>query len=136
MDTEDSLPDIPKEEMERIVSAMMRMMELGVAAVYNDEEAGLPEASLDCASRLEFCKARCCTLNFALTKAEVAQRIIRHNPERPFFIARDPDGYCPHMDRRSYACNVYDNRPLRCRQYDCTQEGPAVSTKSNGVPAD
>lgn len=123
MSTENNLPDIAKEEMQRIVSAMMRMMELGMGAVYGDEEEGLPDASPDCAGRLQDCGARCCTLQFALTKAEVAEGTIKHNPDRPYFIARDPDGYCPHMDRRSYACNVYENRPLRCRRYDCTKEG-------------
>lgn len=123
MNTEAGIPDIPEEERARIVSAMMRMMELGVAAVYNDEEDGLPDASLDCSAMLGECKARCCTLQFALTKSEVAGGRIKHNPARPFFIARDPDGYCPHMDRTSFACNVYDNRPLRCRRYDCVKEG-------------
>jgi Fe-S-cluster containining protein len=123
MDPDAGLPDMPEEEKERIVAAMMRMMELGVAAVYNDEDEGLPDAPVDCAGRLSECKARCCTLNFALTRSEAAGGAIRHNPERPFFIARDPDGYCPHMDRRSYACNIYDTRPLRCRRYDCKVEG-------------
>jgi hypothetical protein len=123
MDAGSGLPDIPKEEMERIVRAMTRMMELGVAVVYSDEQEGLADVPVDCSGRLSECRARCCTLSFALTKSEAAEGVIRHNPERPFFIARGPDGYCPHMDRNTLACLVYDNRPLRCRRYDCAVEG-------------
>ena len=123
MDNSENLPDMPPEERERLLAAMMRMMELGVGVVYGDEGPGVPDASLDCSERVKECKSRCCTLNFALTKDEVAEGVISHNTRRPFFIARDADGYCPHMDRQTYACTVYDQRPLRCRRYDCTVEG-------------
>lgn len=119
---EDELPEITEEEKQRIVSALIKMMELGMSAVYGDEDPETPEAVIDCQSRLPGCEARCCTLNFALTKDEVKNGIIRHNPKRPYFIARDPDGYCPHLDRDTLTCREWDSRPLRCRRYDCTKE--------------
>ena len=112
--------DLPPEERARLESAVRRMMELGMGAVYGVEEPGVPEASVDCASRLQGCKAVCCTMHFALTKEEVAR--VPYNKERPYFIAREADGYCPLMDRDSLACTIWETRPLRCRRYDCATE--------------
>ena len=67
-----------------------------------------------------------------LTKDEVEAGYVQYNEERPFFIARSPDdGYCPHMDRETYACKVYENRPLRCRRYDCRDDSEVWP---DGVP--
>lgn len=120
--TDEELPEIPEEEKQRIVSALIKMMEMGMGAVYGDEDPNTPASEVDCAPRLSQCKARCCTLNFALTKAEVEQGMIKHNPGRPYFIDRAPDGYCPHIDRSSLRCQVWDHRPLRCRRYDCAND--------------
>ncbi|HHC71607.1 MAG TPA: YkgJ family cysteine cluster protein [Thiotrichales bacterium] len=107
------------DQRRRLVQIMERMIELGMAAVYGDEEEDVPDAEMDCARFIPWCKARCCTLIFALTREEVAKGEILHNPRRPYFIARDEDGYCPHMDRQSHACTIWEKRPLRCRRYQC-----------------
>jgi len=109
-------------EQERLVAVMEKMLEMGIGAVYGEEEEGKPEAVVDCRERLSECRARCCTYHFALTKEEVEGGRIRHNPKRPFFIARERDGYCPHLDRRTLLCRVWDDRPLRCRRYDCRRD--------------
>jgi hypothetical protein len=113
--------NIPEEELERIVSAMMKTLEMGICAVYGDEDDDVPDAAVDCESRLPECRAKCCTYHFALTKDEVRRGIIKHDPKRPFFIARDEDGYCPHLNRTTLRCRVWQDRPLRCRRYDCTE---------------
>jgi hypothetical protein len=110
---------LPEEERRRLISALQKMVEMGIAAVYGGEDEGVPDAPVDCGPRLGACGAKCCTLVFALTKEEVSKGLIRHNPERPFFIARDADGYCPHLDRDALRCEVWKDRPLRCRRYDC-----------------
>jgi len=119
-----SLP-LPEEEKQRLLSALRKMVEMGIAAVYGREDEGVPDAAVDCSPRLGDCRARCCTLVFALTKEEVAKGLIRHNPTRPFFIARDADGYCPHLDRNTLRCVVWEDRPLRCRRYDCGADDTA-----------
>jgi Fe-S-cluster containining protein len=111
---------IPPEQREKILSLMQKMIEVGIFAVYGQEEEGVPDATVDCEAKLRTCKAMCCTLQFALTKEEVQRKVFQHNPSRPFFIARDQDGYCPHLDRRTFRCTVWSERPLRCRRYDCT----------------
>lgn len=111
------------EERARLISVMEKMLDWGMGAVYGDENEGVPDADVDCAARIPRCKAKCCTFIFALTKEEVAAGRIAYNTERPYFIARDPtDGYCPHMDRATCQCTVWEERPLRCRRYDCSDD--------------
>ncbi len=110
------------QQRKKLLSVMEKMIDMGMAAVYGDEEDEVPDAKVDCAQCLPACQARCCTLIFALTKDEVAHGHIQHNPARPYFIARDEDGYCPHMDRQSFGCTIWEHRPLRCRRYDCRDD--------------
>jgi len=115
-------PDISEEAKAKILSLMQKMMETGICAVYGSEDEGLPAARVDCAANLKACGAICCTFQFALTKEEVRKGHIKHNPFRPFFIARDTDGYCPHLERGTLRCSVWSERPLRCRRYACKED--------------
>ncbi len=111
--------EIPPEQREKILSLMQKMMEMGIFAVYGQEQEGLPDADVHCEANVQFCKAACCTLQFALTKEEVQKKIYNYNPSRPFFMARGQDGYCPHINRGTLRCTIWSERPLRCRRYDC-----------------
>jgi len=44
---------------------------------------------------------------------------IRWEFGRPYLIAHDDDGYCVHLDRESYRCTVWEQRPVPCRGFDC-----------------
>ena len=118
-------PDITDEEKEKLLLLVQKMLGMGICAVYGQEDEGLPDACLDCETNLKWCRAICCTFQFALTKEEVQKGHLKYNPSRPFFIARDTDGYCPHLERGTMRCTVWSERPLRCRRYDCTED-PAV----------
>ena len=109
-------------EKARIVRLIERTLELGIAGIYGDEDPGVPDADFPCERYTDRCKAKCCTFIFALTPQEVEQGLIAYNQERPFFIARDADGYCPHLDRATYRCTVWESRPLRCRRYECSED--------------
>ncbi len=122
----------PEQRTKRL-SMMEKMIDMGMAAVYGEEDAGVPDAQVNCAQCILLCQAKCCTLIFALTKDEVARGHIQHNSERPYFIARDADGYFPHMDRQSFGCNIWEARPLRCRRYDCRDDN---NIWPNGLPAE
>lgn len=110
------------EEKQRIVSVMEKMLKMGIGAVYGLEDEDVPDADVDCEERIRQCNAICCTYTFALTKEEVQKGRIKHDAARPFFIARDADGYCPHLDRSTIKCTVWAERPLRCRRYDCRKD--------------
>lgn len=111
--------NIPEEEINRAVSAMMKTLEMGICVVYGDEDIGLPDVVVDCDTHLDKCKAICCSFQFALTKEEVQSGHIKHDVKRPFFIARDIDKYCHHLNRHTLRCDIWNDRPLRYRRYDC-----------------
>ncbi|MDH4230728.1 MAG: YkgJ family cysteine cluster protein [Nitrospirota bacterium] len=124
-----SMPDEPDElqisdtEKQRIINILNKMMELGIGSIYGEEEEGVPDALVDCASRIRACRAACCTFTFALTKDEVKKGMVKHNPDKPFFIARNAEGYCTHLDISTLTCTIWEDRPLRCRRYDCSEDG-------------
>jgi len=101
---------------------MIKTLEMGIGVVYGQEDEGIPDAVVDCDARLQQCRSICCTFQFALTKEEVQKGKIKYDPKRPFFIARDEDGYCPHLDRQTLKCTIWSDRPLRCRRYNCTND--------------
>jgi hypothetical protein len=120
--------NISDEEKQRIVNLLNRMIELGFGSIYGEEDEGVPDAHVDCPSRIHSCKAACCTLTFALTKDEVRKGIVKHNTDKPFFIARNANGYCAHLDISTLTCAIWEDRPLRCRRYDCREDDQMKKT--------
>jgi hypothetical protein len=117
-----AIPEHQRPRVLAMLAAFEKTLERGMAAIYGDEPANAPDAQVPCTRHLQQCGAHCCSLMFALTQAEVAQGAVQYNPQRPYFIARDADGLCPHLDRETLACSVWDQRPLRCRRYDCRDD--------------
>ena len=118
-------PDKPEprarsgEEKAKILSIALKRMVMIRGEVYGLEDETEPDAEVDCGAPIESCQAVCCTYAFALTQEEVKKGLVKFNTARPYYIARDSDGYCPHLDRKSFRCSIHDNRPLRCRKYSC-----------------
>jgi Fe-S-cluster containining protein len=77
---------------------------------------------IDCASRLHLCRAACCRLQFALSRQDIEEGIVKWDLGKPYMIAKGPDGYCRHLDQTSHRCTVWQNRPIPCRGYDCRQD--------------
>jgi len=113
---------LSRDEKVRIVKVLEKMMEMGIGAVYGDEDDDVADADVPCGKLVKHCQAKCCSFIFALTKDEVDRGLIKYNRDKPFFIARDDDGFCPHLDRDTLACEVWYDRPLRCRRYDCRDD--------------
>ena len=78
----------------------------------------LPE--IDCADRMPLCRARCCSLSFALSVQDLDERVVRWRYDRPYLIAQGPDGRCVHNE--AGRCSIYERRPGVCRSYDCRQD--------------
>jgi Fe-S-cluster containining protein len=83
---------------------------------------GGPGAEIDCASRYELCHAACCRMQFALTRQDVEEGVVKWNFGKPYMIRQEQDGYCTHLDRGTCACTVYAERPVPCRGYDCRKD--------------
>jgi hypothetical protein len=114
-------PPLSKEEREKIMETALERMVMINGKVYGLEDDAEPDAVVDCASITARCKAFCCTYVFALTQEEAKKGFYKYNAEKPFYIARDADGYCPYLDRTTFKCGIHDKRPLRCRKYACPQ---------------
>lgn len=74
---------------------------------------------VDCAARMNICRAVCCKLDFALSKSEVESGKVKWDLGRPYFIRHAPNGYCVHNDCQTGGCKIYSDRPAVCRGYSC-----------------
>lgn len=74
---------------------------------------------VDCSARLHICHAACCRLDFALSVSEVESGKVKWDLGRPYFIRRESDGCCTHLDSVSGTCRIYRNRPGVCKRYSC-----------------
>jgi Fe-S-cluster containining protein len=77
---------------------------------------------IDCAARLPLCKARCCKLLFPLSFQDLDERIVLWDYANPYRIRQRTDGYCVHWQADNGCCNVYAQRPVACRTYDCRND--------------
>jgi Fe-S-cluster containining protein len=83
-----------------------------------------PEAYpvIDCETRYELCHAACCALRFALSPQDLEEGVVRWDLGEPYRNRIGPDAHCVHIDRTTYRCTVYAQRPVVCRTYDCRQD--------------
>jgi hypothetical protein len=109
-------------EKEKILSVALRNMVMIDGNVYGLEDDFESDAFVDCASKISLCSAGCCSHVFALTQEEVKTGFYQYNPNRPYYMARDADGFCPYLDRKTFFCSIHDRRPLRCRKYTCEND--------------
>ena len=110
------------EQRRSLLDFVERSIEKKIFCIYGDEDDDVPDSDWPCQKYLQQCHAKCCSFVFALTKEEAELGAIQYNDKRPFFIDHAEDGYCVHLDRETRKCKEYDNRPLRCRRYDCRND--------------
>jgi len=79
-------------------------------------------AEIDCASKLQYCRASCCRLPFALSRQDLRERVVQWDFSRPYMIAQGPDHYCVHLDQDRQCCTIRGERPVPCRGYDCRKD--------------
>lgn len=70
--------------------------------------------------RARGCRTYCCQLLIRLSEAD-AKRLYPERPEMRF-IEKDADGYCVHLDRETYGCKIWKERPEVCRQFNCNKD--------------
>jgi Fe-S-cluster containining protein len=103
-----------------------RFVRSGIGMMYQDPEFNKytfdKEAQVDCLNCIPHCKAICCKLPFALSRQDVEEGVIRWDLGRPYLICHGLDGYCVHLNRRTYLCSVHDKRPVPCRGFDCRND--------------
>ena len=120
--TEDQDIQMTDEERAHLIKILEKLMESGSMSVYGDEDNTEETKCSHGCERKKTCKSICCSFIFALTKDEVKRGIVKWNEKRPYFIAREKDGFCPHLDRKHLRCCIYNDRPKRCRKYHCKKD--------------
>jgi hypothetical protein len=90
---------------------------------------------IDCLSRLDLCKARCCTFNFPLSFQDLDEGIVKWNYSVPYMIRKNEKGYCYHCGENNRLCTIYNNRPAVCRHYDCRNDKNIWIDFDKGIPA-
>jgi hypothetical protein len=97
---------------------------MGVDLIEPDQDkyAFQSPVKIDCENRIPLCHAACCRLWFPLSRQDVDEGIVQWDWQLPYIIAQDEDGYCKHLERQSCHCQVYSNRPLPCRAFDCRND--------------
>jgi Fe-S-cluster containining protein len=118
---EDEEGEMTEEQRAYMKEMIQKLMEKGIFVAYGDED-GAEAVIFDESGGREFCRSICCSFTFALTKKDVEKGVVKWNPKRPYFVARDEDGYCPHLDRETFLCTIWEDRPERCRNYDCRND--------------
>jgi len=132
-DIQNEYKTMPDEERARLKNLLEKLMENGSLFIYGDEDdTEEPEINYGC-ERKKDCNSVCCSFIFALTKEEVEKGIIKWNQKRPYFIAREEDGFCPHLDRKNLLCVIYNDRPIRCRKYHCCNDPNVWNDWDKGI---
>lgn len=91
------------------------------------DEHGHPDtAVIDCAARVDRCRAACCTLDVPLGAEDIREGRLRWDLARPYLLRRDARGACTHLGK-DRACTVHAHRPLSCRTYSC-RDDPRIWT--------
>lgn len=101
-----------------------------------DDKYDVASPDVPCAELIPLCGARCCTLSFSLSPADLDEGVVRWDYGQPYLIAqRASDGYCVHNHPTAKGCTVHGMRPRVCRAYDCRKDERIWTDYENRVPA-
>ena len=122
-------PSDPSEAQRQIQQAWLRdpKLQRGLALCVTEQDEGDGETSqppieVDCAGRVNHCKAVCCKMPRALAREEVFEGRLHWSVEEPFLLPRDSDGYCAYLNRETFQCAVHEYKPVACRAYTCERD--------------
>jgi hypothetical protein len=108
----------------------------GVSLDTGDNKYAVTPVDVPCEELIPLCRARCCTLSFALSTADLDEGIIRWDYGQPYLIRqRASDGYCVHNDPASRGCTVHAARPRTCRTFDCREDKRIWIDFAQRIPA-
>ncbi|NMT64223.1 YkgJ family cysteine cluster protein [Marinobacter orientalis] len=91
-------------------------------------DSGLIDPGISCSN----CQACCCRLEvMIISDTGVPDRHIAFDEWGGETMLRLADGWCSALDRETFMCTIYENRPWICREfemgsYECREERTAV----------
>jgi Fe-S-cluster containining protein len=112
---------VTKQELETMMAEVSQQLaELPTLKVMlaksEDKYTSQHAVSINCASRIHLCKARCCTFAFYLTEQDLDEGIVRWDYGRSYWVQRRADGYCVYFQPGSMNCRIHANRPYDWRE--------------------
>jgi Fe-S-cluster containining protein len=118
---------VGQEELETMMAQVGQQLEALPAprvklARSEDKYSFAGAVTIDCASRVHLCHARCCTFAFYLTEQDLDEGIVRWDYGRPYWIQTGENGYCAHCEPGTLRCRIHQYRPYVCRAYDCRKD--------------
>jgi Fe-S-cluster containining protein len=119
----EELDERKKEVGQRLVEKFAeRGMGVALTDDAQDKYSYQSTVKIDCENRLHLCRGACCRLKFALGVQDLEEGTVKWDLGRPYMIRHDGDGYCHHLDREAKCCQIYEQRPVVCRAYDCSKD--------------
>lgn len=80
------------------------------------------------------CKACCCRLEVMLiTETGVPKQHIAVDQWGGETMLRLDDGWCSALDRETFLCTIYENRPWICREFEASSYECHVERQSHGI---
>jgi len=118
---------VGQEELETMMAQVSQQLEAlptpkVVLAKSEDKYSCQHAVTIDCASRIHLCKARCCTFAFYLTDQDLDEGVVRWDYGRPYWIQKGEGSYCVHCEPATWHCRIHPYRPYVCRAYDCRND--------------
>jgi hypothetical protein len=99
-----------------------------------DDKYAAETPDIPCADLLHLCRAACCNLEFGLSIQDLEEGVIRWQYDQPYLVKQDPaTGKCVHFKG---GCEVYDQRPLPCREFDCRKDVRIWKDFDARIPSD
>ncbi len=102
----------------------------------SDSESLLTSAPLNKDPRIncDNCQACCCRLEVMLiTDTGVPEKYIDIDEWGSEVMLRLEDGWCAALDRDTFMCSIYQNRPWICREFEMASYECEVERKDYGI---
>jgi hypothetical protein len=86
------------------------------------DKYGVENAEVDCGARMHLCHGRCCSFKFPVSRQDLEEGELIWDIDRPYYLAKNDEGYCVHQTRETGFCGAYQHRPAVCREYSCAED--------------
>lgn len=80
------------------------------------------------------CRASCCRLEVMIvTDTGVPEKHIARDKWGGETMLRLQDGWCSALDRETFKCSIYENRPWICREFEMGSYECLTERSANGI---
>jgi hypothetical protein len=108
--------------LERMRARARLVAQPAVALAPSVDKHSVGNSDVDCAARMHLCHGRCCAFKFPISRQDLEEGELQWDIDRPYYLAKNDEGYCVHQVRETGFCGVYEHRPAVCREYSCAED--------------